>query len=196
MIALGSKAHLSVDPELIDAVGHLAESSPLVDSGAPSLLDPDGSPSDMGAWGGPGADGWDLDGDGYPAWCRTRPCTRGVGAENPSIQPTAARSFPSGIPGRPPRSWVRASPGEAIRLDRQHGGRAPHRQGWRAVGRPNLRSRLNLGPCEKRSMTRCSFRRSSSIRQLVGPGEPAPCPRAAICTMITRSVAALSGAER
>jgi hypothetical protein len=32
--------------------------SPLIDAGDPSLLDPNGSLSDIGAWGGPGAAGW------------------------------------------------------------------------------------------------------------------------------------------
>jgi hypothetical protein len=45
----------SVDPE--PAVG-----SPLVDAGDPSILDPDGSTSDIGAFGGPNAESW-LSGD-------------------------------------------------------------------------------------------------------------------------------------
>ena len=39
-----------------------------IDVGDPELRDPDGSRSDIGAWGGPGADDWDLDEDGYPSW--------------------------------------------------------------------------------------------------------------------------------
>jgi hypothetical protein len=31
-------------------------------------IDPDGSTADIGAYGGPGADSWDLDGDGVPSW--------------------------------------------------------------------------------------------------------------------------------
>ena len=42
--------------------------SPLIDAGDPTLLDPDGSPSDIGAYGGPGAATWDLDWDGYYEW--------------------------------------------------------------------------------------------------------------------------------
>ncbi|MBN2798728.1 MAG: VCBS repeat-containing protein [Deltaproteobacteria bacterium] len=42
--------------------------SPLVDAGDPLVLDPDGGPSDLGLFGGLSADGWDLDGDGAPAW--------------------------------------------------------------------------------------------------------------------------------
>ncbi|TAK12891.1 MAG: right-handed parallel beta-helix repeat-containing protein [Anaerolineae bacterium] len=38
---------------------HLSEGSPAIDAGAPDLLDPDGSPSDLGAYGGPDAAGWD-----------------------------------------------------------------------------------------------------------------------------------------
>lgn len=33
-----------------------------------SDADPDGTQSDIGAYGGPGADKWDLDGDSYPGW--------------------------------------------------------------------------------------------------------------------------------
>ncbi len=60
-----------VDPSTWDL--HLDVSSPLVDAGDPTLLDPDGSISDMGAFGGPGAAGWDLDSDGYPAWWQPGP---------------------------------------------------------------------------------------------------------------------------
>jgi hypothetical protein len=66
----GADGNLAVDPELLDALGHLAETSPLVDGGDPALLDPDGSPPDIGPFGGPDADGWDLDRDGWPAWWR------------------------------------------------------------------------------------------------------------------------------
>jgi len=47
---------------------HLDETSPLVDAGDPSITDPDGGTSDIGAFGGPGAEGWDLDGDDYDVW--------------------------------------------------------------------------------------------------------------------------------
>ena len=52
---------------------HLSATSPLIDAGDPSILDPDGSPSDIGAYGGPNADQWDLDGDGYPSWWQPGP---------------------------------------------------------------------------------------------------------------------------
>lgn len=42
----------------------LATGSPMRDAGDPSLVDPDGSRSDIGAWGGPGAPVEDRDGDG------------------------------------------------------------------------------------------------------------------------------------
>jgi uncharacterized protein (TIGR03382 family) len=45
-----------------------AVGSPLIDAGDPALLDPDGSPSDIGAYGGPAADLGDTvdeDGDGF-----------------------------------------------------------------------------------------------------------------------------------
>jgi len=47
---------------------HLGPGSPLIDQGNPASFDPDGSRADMGAYGGPYADAWDLDGDGYPLW--------------------------------------------------------------------------------------------------------------------------------
>jgi len=47
---------------------HLTLESPLVDRGDPGLVDPDGTRSDMGAYGGPGAGGWDLDRDGFTEW--------------------------------------------------------------------------------------------------------------------------------
>ncbi|MFH1463844.1 MAG: putative metal-binding motif-containing protein [Pseudomonadota bacterium] len=72
---------LLVDPELLDISAaswedwdlHLTAGSPGVDAGGPSALDPDGSPADLGVFGGPGAAGWDLDGDGYPLWWQPGP---------------------------------------------------------------------------------------------------------------------------
>ncbi len=64
----GSNGNVSVAPDLYDAVGHLGSASPLVDAGDPALLDPDGSASDIGLFGGAGADDRDLDGDGWPSW--------------------------------------------------------------------------------------------------------------------------------
>ena len=46
----------------------LARDSRLIDAGDPALLDQDGSISDIGAFGGPGAPTQDDDGDGYEAW--------------------------------------------------------------------------------------------------------------------------------
>lgn len=46
----------------------LLRDSPLLDAGDPTLLDPDGGPSDIGAWGGPQASVEDQDLDGWPAW--------------------------------------------------------------------------------------------------------------------------------
>ncbi len=68
--------NVSTDPQLLGTSApdpldwdlHLAASSPLVDAGDPGVLDPDGSFSDIGAYGGPDADGWDLDWDGYFEW--------------------------------------------------------------------------------------------------------------------------------
>jgi hypothetical protein len=68
-----SDGNLSVPPEYLsyDENGyptdwHLSLTSPLIDMGDPSELDPDGSRSDMGPYGGPDGDKWDLDWDGYP----------------------------------------------------------------------------------------------------------------------------------
>jgi len=76
-------------PDLMDTAGetalswdtHLSLSSPLVDAGNPALLDPDGSPSDMGGYGGPGAGGWDLDRDGYFEWWQPGPYDPGYAAQ-------------------------------------------------------------------------------------------------------------------
>ena len=73
---VGADGNVSADPEFLDASTnnpfawdlHLAGPSPLVDAGDPTVLDPDGSVSDIGAYGGPSADGWDLDGDEYFEW--------------------------------------------------------------------------------------------------------------------------------
>jgi hypothetical protein len=72
----GANGNISTDPGFLDqpAAGgaggdlHLEAGAVTVDAGDPSLLDPDGSPADMGAYGGPAADSWDLDRDGYPEW--------------------------------------------------------------------------------------------------------------------------------
>jgi len=56
---------------------HISASSANVDSGPPSSLDPDGSPADIGPYGGPGADEWDLDGDGWPLWWQPGPYSPG-----------------------------------------------------------------------------------------------------------------------
>lgn len=64
----GVDGNVSVDPLFEDDAYHLSATSPLLDAGDPAILDPDGTTSDMGAWGGPGAASFDLDGDGYAAW--------------------------------------------------------------------------------------------------------------------------------
>lgn len=74
--ATGIDGNISVDPEYLDTTPsdpmdwdlHLASSSPLVDAGDPSSLDPDGSLADIGACGGENAAEWDLDWDGYMEW--------------------------------------------------------------------------------------------------------------------------------
>ena len=47
---------------------HLGSATALIDAGDPTLTDPDGSPSDIGAYGGAGAGDWDLDLDGHFEW--------------------------------------------------------------------------------------------------------------------------------
>ena len=59
-----------MDPVFLDETWHLDAASPLIDAGYPSLRDPDGSRSDIGAWGGADAGGWDLDADGFFSWWR------------------------------------------------------------------------------------------------------------------------------
>ncbi len=75
----GTDGNLDVDPAFLasgttwweDWDLHLSSTSPLVDAG--SDTDPDGSPADIGAYGGPDASSWDLDGDGYPLWWHPGP---------------------------------------------------------------------------------------------------------------------------
>ncbi|MFH1464685.1 MAG: MopE-related protein [Pseudomonadota bacterium] len=73
----GTNGNVSVEPIFLDYDPtadpydwdlHLASTSPLVDQGDPSLADPDGGASDMGAYGGEGAEYWDLDNDGFFEW--------------------------------------------------------------------------------------------------------------------------------
>ena len=52
----GKYGNLAVDPAFADTITFkLAPSSPLIDVGHPEFTDPDGSPSDIGPWGGPSA---------------------------------------------------------------------------------------------------------------------------------------------
>jgi len=72
----GTYGNLSVDPLFVAAYGsdptgwdfHLDASSPLIDLGNPADSDPDANDCDMGAYGGLGADDWDLDHDGFNEW--------------------------------------------------------------------------------------------------------------------------------
>ncbi len=73
---IGADGNVSLDPQYLDTSDpssenwdlHLSNSAPLIDMGDPAIVDPDGTCSDMGAYGGPGADQFDLDWDGYPEW--------------------------------------------------------------------------------------------------------------------------------
>jgi hypothetical protein len=72
----GSLGNISVAPEFMDTDPsnpldwdlHLAETSLLIDAGNNAIQDPGGGLSDIGAYGGPDAADWDLDGDGYFEW--------------------------------------------------------------------------------------------------------------------------------
>lgn len=58
----------SRDGNLADNDYHLGLASPLINTGDPTQLDPDGSRADIGLFGGPNAALFDLDGDGYPLY--------------------------------------------------------------------------------------------------------------------------------
>lgn len=74
---LGAGSVVGIDPGLAGPHGScvaedlwLGPGSPLVDAGSPDTFDPDGSPADIGAFGGEGADPGafvDADGDGWAA---------------------------------------------------------------------------------------------------------------------------------
>jgi hypothetical protein len=72
----GVDGNLSSEPYYLDTSHpnpehwdlHLASYAPLVDAGEAGIVDPDGSPSDIGAYGGPGGASWDVDHDGWHEW--------------------------------------------------------------------------------------------------------------------------------
>jgi hypothetical protein len=79
---IGVDGNQSIDPEFLDydPAGdpadwdlHLALNSPLIDAGDPSLYDPDGSDSDIGAYSGEDAGLYDSDLDGAPLWWQPGP---------------------------------------------------------------------------------------------------------------------------
>jgi len=73
---VGQDGNLSLDPAFEDSSDpaarnwdlHLSDTSPLIEAGSQGLADPDNSASDIGCYGGPGADGFDHDQDGYYEW--------------------------------------------------------------------------------------------------------------------------------
>jgi len=73
--------NLEVTPDFLDVVGgdstswdlHLDTGSALIAGGAAGANDPAGGPAAIGAFGGPGAGGWDLDRDGFPSWWQPGP---------------------------------------------------------------------------------------------------------------------------
>ncbi len=68
----------------------LLRDSGLIDAGDPELLDPDGSVSDIGAWGGPELRIEDADGDGYDSWLDCDDA-------DASVHPDATDTFYDGI---------------------------------------------------------------------------------------------------
>jgi len=72
----GVDGNISEDPQFLDISNpdplywdlHVPANSPLVDAGDPAIADPDGGTSDIGAYGGPNAEFWDLDLDGFYEW--------------------------------------------------------------------------------------------------------------------------------
>jgi len=77
----GINGNISADPELLDITAadplgwdlHVSATSACVDAGDFGLSDPDGSRSDIGAYGGPGAELYDLDLDGHYEWWQPGP---------------------------------------------------------------------------------------------------------------------------
>ncbi len=73
---IGSNGNFEADPEFLDVVAadaadwdlHVAATSPTIDATAEYLFDPDGTVGNLGAYGGPLAEEWDLDADGYFGW--------------------------------------------------------------------------------------------------------------------------------
>ena len=73
---VGQDGNISLDPAFLDTSYpdpyywdlHLSALSPLINTGDPAISDPDGTRSDLGAYGGPGADSWDMDRDGSDDW--------------------------------------------------------------------------------------------------------------------------------
>jgi hypothetical protein len=73
---LAGTGGMSSNPQLVSTSAEtpdkwdyrLKASSPLIDKGEPDEVDPDENRCDMGAFSGPNAGNFDLDGDGSLAW--------------------------------------------------------------------------------------------------------------------------------
>ncbi len=96
---VGTSGNISEDPQLkaytqdgdeTNDDHHLELSSPCLDAGDPSIVDLDGTTSDIGVYGGPDADGSDADGDGY--WDITD-----CDDTDPTIHPGAAETPYDGV---------------------------------------------------------------------------------------------------
>ncbi len=73
---------------------HLGAASAVASRAVGGETNPDGGPAGIGAYGGPGADGWDLDGDGYFECWQPGPYQPGYAAagwdcddEDPDVHP-------------------------------------------------------------------------------------------------------------
>ena len=81
---IGASGNVSIDPAFMDAAAwdlHIPTGSALIDAGTPTIFDSDGSTSDIGLYGGPGAASFDLDGDGYLEWALPGPYDAATAAD-------------------------------------------------------------------------------------------------------------------
>ncbi len=83
-------AHSVLDADLTADAWTLSADSPLVDAGNPATLDPDGTPSDIGAFGGHQTWQDDADSDGFAAW-------QDCDDTDPTVQPGAEDSWYDGV---------------------------------------------------------------------------------------------------
>ena len=80
----------SLDPDATQDAFQLARDSALIDAGDPELVDPDGTRSDIGAYGGPNLVVYDLDDDGYDS-------SQDCDDEDAAVYPYAEETWYDGI---------------------------------------------------------------------------------------------------